>query len=400
MIPEKIMRREIDPSRTRPLRWGAIGLGRGFMLMRQTFSNDPRCLLVAGMDPRIEARDAFEQEFSAPTYKSVEDLCANESVEVVYLGSPHQWHAEQAVICARHGKHVLVDKPMALDLADCSNMIEACDRYGVSLIAGPSHGFDAPVIQASSLIESGQFGSVRMITAVNFTDFLYRPRRPEELNTDQGGGVVFSQGSHHVDVVRRLAGAPLRSVRAAVGRWDPTRPADGAYQALLNFENDVTASITYSGYGHYDTDALQDWISETGKKRDSNDYGAARRRLAGGSEADLKNKRAYGSRYANDAPAISHEHFGFIVASCDHADLHIRATGLDIYADDRHWTTHTPMRDATRATVIDEVWAAITQGVCPLHDGRWGAENLAACLAILRSGTEHREVSMSELTGK
>ena len=115
-------------------------------------------------------------------------------------------------------------------------MIAAASEAGVRLIVGPSHGFDAPVALAAQLIAGGEFGAVRMVNALNYTDFLYRPRRPEELDTAKGGGVVFSQAAHQVDVVRRLVGAPATRVRAQVGAWDLARPADGAYTAMLSFE--------------------------------------------------------------------------------------------------------------------------------------------------------------------
>ena len=73
-------------------------------------------------------------------------------------------------------------------------------------------------------------------TALNFTDFLYRPRRPEELATASGGGVVFSQAAHQVDIVRLLAGGHAQSVRAMAGAWDARRATEGAYAALIAFE--------------------------------------------------------------------------------------------------------------------------------------------------------------------
>ena len=76
------------------------------------------------------------------------------------------------------------------------------------LVVGHSHSFDAPILRTRELIASGAFGAVRMINALNYTDFLYRPRRPEELDTAQGGGAVFNQAAHQVDIVRLLGGGP------------------------------------------------------------------------------------------------------------------------------------------------------------------------------------------------
>src|SRR5204863_9305627 len=128
---------------------------------------------------------------------------------------------------AAHGKHVLVEKPMAISLAECRRMIEATERAGVVLIVGHSHSFDRPIVRAREIIDSGAVGAVRMIHAQYYTDFLYRPRRPEEVVTASGGGVVFSQGAHQVDIVRLLGGGRVATVRAITGAWDAERPTEG-----------------------------------------------------------------------------------------------------------------------------------------------------------------------------
>ena len=127
------------------LKLGVAGLGRAFSLMIPTFSADSRVELVAGADPRAEARRQFERQFGAKTYDSVEALCADPSVEVVYVATPHQFHAHHACVAAARGRHVLVEKPMALTLEDCRAMVAAARSSGVQLVVGPSHGFDAPI---------------------------------------------------------------------------------------------------------------------------------------------------------------------------------------------------------------------------------------------------------------
>jgi phthalate 4,5-cis-dihydrodiol dehydrogenase len=379
----------------RSLNIGVVGLGRGFMLMAPTLRADPRCRLVAAADPRPEAQARFASEFGGHAYGSAQELCGDPAVEVVYLASPHQHHAEQAVAAARAGKHVLVEKPMALDLDQCAAMIAASREAGTYLVVGPSHGFDTPVAQAAGLIASGAYGAVRMVSALNYTDFLYRPRRPEELDSAQGGGVVFSQAAHQVDVVRRLVGAPVASVRAQVGAWDPARPADGAYTAFLTFMGGAAATLAYSGYGRFDTDELMGWIGETGRPKDPAAYGAARRRLSeSASELDLKTARTYGAAGAESAPATHHEHFGPVIVSCERADLRPTADGVIIHGDSE--TTFAPSTPPTvpRQGVIDELWGAVVEGRAPLHSGDWGLANVEVCLAILRSSAEGREIDL------
>ena len=124
----------MTPMSDRKLRIGVIGLGRAFTIMLPTFTGDKRVQLVAAADPRADARERFAAELGGNAYAEAEALCADPAVEVVYIATPHQNHAEHTRIAATHGKHVVVEKPMALTLADCTAMIEATRAAGVHLI--------------------------------------------------------------------------------------------------------------------------------------------------------------------------------------------------------------------------------------------------------------------------
>jgi phthalate 4,5-cis-dihydrodiol dehydrogenase len=388
-------------SAARRVRLGVAGLGRAFTLMLPTFLHDARVQLVAACDPREAARAQFARDFAAPVYEDIAALARDASVEAIYIASPHQFHAEQTRIAAAHGKHVLVEKPMALSLAECDAMIADCRAANVQLIVGHCHSFDAPYLKARELITSGAHGPVRMIHALNYTDFLYRPRRPEELQTDAGGGVLFSQAAHQIDIVRLLAGSAVTRVRAVTGAWDPQRPTEGAYAALLWFANGAFASVTYSGYGHFDSDEWCNWTDEMGAPKSANDYGAARRRLAAVGSADeearLKASSTYGGptyKAPTDAAPPHHQHFGPIVVSCERADLRPVPDGVWIYADERREHVALPRPAVPRFEVIDELQAAVVTGTQPLHDGQWARATLEVCLALLRSAREGRDVEL------
>jgi phthalate 4,5-cis-dihydrodiol dehydrogenase len=373
-------------------------LGRGFMMMLPTLTAHPRVRLVAAADPREEARRQFEAEFGGRAYASVEALCTDPGVDAVYVATPHQFHAEHVVAAARCGKHVLVEKPMALTLSECETMIEAARDAGVSLIIGHSHSYDAPYLRARDAVVAGTYGALRMITALNYTDFLYRPRRPEELDTARGGGVVFSQGAHQVDIVRLLAGGRTRSVRAHAGAWDQSRPTEGAYSALLTFDDGAFASLTYSGYAHFDSDELLGWIGELGHARDPASYGTARALLRGemtsSEEAALKGKRTYGAAPGKAAVPAAHNHFGMIIASCDRADLRPLPNGVMIYDADHAWLDALPPPVVPRAEVIDELYDAVVHGRPPLHSGQWAMATLEVCLGILESARSGKELRL------
>lgn len=359
----------------------------------------PKIAIVAGTDTRPEARGRFAAEHCAPAYASVEELCDDPQVEAVYIATPHQCHAEHVRIAVRHGKHVLIEKPMALSDAECREMISEAANARVQLVVGHSHSFDLPIRRTRELIASGAFGDLRMITAVNFTDFLYRPRRSEELRTESGGGVIFNQAPHQVDVARLLAGNRVNSVRAITGAWNRARPTEGAYSCLLAFESGAFASLTYNGYAHFDTDEWMNWIAESGLPKNPAEYGAARALLKNckthQQELVLKNARNYGGEGAPVAPSNSagwHQHFGILIASCDRADLRPMPNGVAIFGDDARSFDALPRPSIPRAEVIDEFYDAVMCGVAPLHDGEWGRDTMEVCFAMLQSARDGRDI--------
>lgn len=377
---------------------GAAGLGRGFMLSLPSLRVDPHVRLVACAAPRQASREAFLAEFGGQAFADPTELAQADGVEAVYVATPHQMHRDHAIAAARGGKHLLIDKPLAISLEDADAIVSAADSAGVHLITGPSHSFDQPVLLARDLIASGRYGAVRMIHALNYTDFLYRPRRPQELDTSQGGGVVFGQAVHQVDVVRLLMGARAERVVAMTGAWDPDRPTEGAYTTMIGFEGGAFASLTYSGYAHYDSDVLQDWVGELGRPKDRARYGEARRALATlASPADepaLKSGRTYGSAPAPD-PAPYPEHFGPVIVSCDGADLRLTPNGVEVWGDTDRDFVPAPAEPAPRSPVLRGLYDAIRNGKPPAQSGGWGRASLEICHAILQSAEAGGFVTLS-----
>jgi phthalate 4,5-cis-dihydrodiol dehydrogenase len=360
------------------LRMGVAGLGRAFSVTAPAF-RDPRVELAAAADPRPEALERFRQEYGGRAFRTVEELCADPAVDVVYVATPHELHAAHTVLAAKSGKHILVEKPMALALDECRAMIDAAKRAGVQLLVGHSHSYDAPIARTRELIRSGAYGAVRMITALDYTDWLYRPRRAEEL-----GAAIQNQASHQVDIVRLLAGGQVTSVHAQTGSWDPARPAQAAYSAQLAFDNGVFATLVYSGYAHFDSDEFMGWIGEMGQKKDPAKYGEARTRLKG-DEMALKNARNYGGAAFSAPEASAHQHFGVVIVSCEKADLRPLPTGVMIYGDGERRLDALAPPKYPRVEVIDELYAAVVEGKPPLHSGEWAMATLEVVLKLVKS---------------
>ncbi|PPR10542.1 MAG: putative 4,5-dihydroxyphthalate dehydrogenase [Alphaproteobacteria bacterium MarineAlpha11_Bin1] len=387
------------------LRLGVAGLGQGFTKMLPALSHHPNIDVVAAADIRPEALERFKSDFGGTSHLSVESMCAEADIDVVYVTTPHEFHAAHAIISAQAGKHILVEKPMAVTIAECTRMIDCAKSAGVLLLVGHSHSYDAPILKTRRLIQSGDYGPPKLITGLNYTDFIYRPRRPEELDTAKGGGVVFSQGAHQVDITRLLGGGEVETVYATTGDFDISRSTEGAYSALLKFANGTVANLTYSGYAHFDTDEFNGWRTESGAAKDPENYGSSRRALSDPfedtrTEAAIKADRAYGGRAGavrSDLrrPDHQHEHFGLFIVSCPRADIRPLPNGVRVYRHTDIDFHPLPNPFIPRAEVIDELYAAVNDGVPPIHTGEWGRATLEVCCAIIQSANEGREILLN-----
>jgi phthalate 4,5-cis-dihydrodiol dehydrogenase len=354
----------------------------------------PRIVLAAAMDPLPRPRVTFERDFSARTYEHFEDLCRDSSVEVIYIASPHEFHATQAIAALRHGKHVIVEKPLALTLEDCDAVIEAAARSDRQLIVGHTHGFDPNIRTIQRMVQGGELGPLGMILNFNYTDFLYRPRRPEELVTERGGGITFNQVSHQIEIARAIGGGLVRSVRANVGILDPSRPTEGNCTALLEFQNGAAASLIYSSYDFFDSDEFHGWVAEGGTSKTPNTHGTARRVLASGDPEEQRQKNlGYGGR---DLPMEQpfQPHFGVLIVTCAKGDIRVTPEGLTLYAPDgpRKLAVDRGLGRPGHGDVLDALWGAVREGKRDFHDGRWGKATLEVALAILQSARERREI--------
>jgi phthalate 4,5-cis-dihydrodiol dehydrogenase len=386
------------------LRFGICGLGfAGSVLMAPAMKRHPNAEIVAACDPNPETRAAFGKDYGIATYDSLSAMLDRPDLDAVYIASPHQYHCEQVVLAAERGKHIIVEKPLTLTDDEALRMVDAVQRHQVQMVVGTSRSHDPVVKTMREIVGSGELGRLAMINAWNYTDYLYRPRRPEELDTSQGGGILFSQLPHQLDVIKTIAGATIVSVRAAAGQLDPRRPTEGHCAAFVTLSNGVFATLAYSGYDHFDSDELQFWIAESGREKKPN-HGGGRKLLAAlgpGEEAAFKTQRlGYDGPVARHYAATEAErkqpHFGIFIATCERGDLRPCADGVLIYGDNGPRTV--PARVGRGAygqgDTIDELYDAVTGAQPAVRDAAFGRNTVLACLAILESSKTGREVTV------
>lgn len=389
----------------RSLKIGIIGIGVGGAEILPAMESMETIHLVAGADVVPATLERFKERFpSARTYQSAEELCEDAEVEAVWVSSPNRFHAEHTILAARHGKHVVVEKPMAVTLEDAERMVEAADRYGVKLLAGHTRAFTVPIRAMRRVIESGKYGQLRALNIWSYSDWMLRPRTADELDLAQGGGIPYRQGPHQVDTVRLLGGGMLRSVRAQVGQWMAERPIPGFYSAFLEFENGVPATISHNGYGYFLGAELVPW-GEDRQQYSAEERARIRGELRSGTRAEMAEKQAMrigGSQqrvvFDRMKPkAWVPEDMGMAIASLDRADVRQSAYGLYIHSDDGKMEVDVEARSGGavgRRAELEELYAAVVGGQPVWHDGRWGMATLEVCLAIMQSARERREVML------
>jgi predicted dehydrogenase len=231
-----------------PFRWGLIGAGdiarkRVAPALRDAATSE----LVAVARDRSSLAESFAKEFGVPRwYAHWRELLDDRDVEAVYIATPVHLHAEQAVAAAEAGKHVLCEKPMAMDVADCDRMIAVCRAHGVVLGIAYYRHFYPSVERIKRLLESGDIGKPVVAHINAFERFDPPPDHPRAWllqRARSGGGPMFDFGCHRLEILLDLFG-PVRRLTSQIANVVFDREVEDTAAALLQFESGVCASLT------------------------------------------------------------------------------------------------------------------------------------------------------------
>ena len=391
------------------LKLGIIGLGQAGAMVIDEIKATPDLPweLVAGADPRAHARERFAAEFGEG-YADADALCRSSAVDAVYIASPSWMHLEHALSAAKHGKHIICEKPLTLSVEDGIRMVAAASRAGVTVLAGHTHSFDAPIVKMTEIVRSGAIGPLRAINCWNFNEFNHRPRLISELVATHGP--VLNQGPHHTDIIRQIGSGLVKSVRATTIP-DGVTGVEGGYTAYLEFENRVPATMVYDGRALFDTAELFDWVGEGGELRDPKSNERRRRafeELMKKPEAerdttleDGKESGRYGGaragklENAHAGRAAPHQpFFGLVVVACEDGTLRQSADGLYLYTKNGREEIALERARGGRVAELMEMHESLISGRKPFHDGAWGLATLEVCFAILESAKTGREIML------
>ncbi|MBM3129132.1 MAG: Gfo/Idh/MocA family oxidoreductase [Chloroflexi bacterium] len=236
------------------LRFAIIGVGNIAPLHATAIQSIPAADLVA-VCTRDETRGrAFADKFGGNYFSDYRAVLARDDVDVVALCTPHDLHAPMTIDAARAHKHILVEKPMARNVAECDAMIDAAKRAGVTLGVVFQMRFDPLVANLQSLI-SNRLGQLLWVSTTALwyrTDEYYRSGAWRGTWDREGGGVLINQGVHVIDLMLYLTGMPTR-VTAQTRTLNHQIEVEDAALAILEYADNqlglIQATVAaYPGY--------------------------------------------------------------------------------------------------------------------------------------------------------
>ena len=229
-----------------PIRWGIMSAAR---IARRSVG--PGIHKARNGELRAVASRSLERargiaaELEIPrAYGSYEALLADPEIDAVYIPLPTSLHHEWVIAAARAGKHVLVDKPFAVDAAEAVEMVDACRAAGVQLLEGFMYRYDPKHARLRELVAEGAIGDLRQINTA-FCFPITRDPANVRLSTELAGGALGDLGTYCVSVSRlHMGGEPRRLVARMTD--DPEFGVDFDGNALLEFEGDRAATVAFS----------------------------------------------------------------------------------------------------------------------------------------------------------
>lgn len=231
------------------LRWGIISTGRIAKQFATALATSRTGRLVAVGSRTREAGEAFAREFGGiRAHASYTALLADPEVQAVYIGTPHDTHAELSVLAARAGKHVLCEKPLALNRADAARAIAAAREAGVFLMEAFMYRCHPQTAKLAELVRSGAIGEVKFLSSV-FCFNRAVDLRSRLFNRSLGGGAILDIGCYPVSIARLVAGAIEGQPFAepvefwATGRIHPEARVDELAAATARFPSGMLAQL-------------------------------------------------------------------------------------------------------------------------------------------------------------
>lgn len=249
-----------------------IGAGRAGMIHARNFMNKvPGAHMEAVVDYLEDVAKAAAEELGVEKYYTdYHKILSDEAVDAVVVVSPTNLHRGIVIDCAKAGKHIFCEKPMAMNTQECQDMIDACDAAGVKLQIGFMRRHDESFKAAKAQLDSGAIGDLVMIRSCT-----RGPSKPREWMYDikKSNGILAEVNSHDIDTVRWMAGSDIKTMNVVAGNYRNREVAEqypDYYDNVImtgEFENGVQYIIDGAVYVKYGYDAQVELVGTKGAIR-------------------------------------------------------------------------------------------------------------------------------------
>ena len=233
----------------KPVRTALIGCGKVGGLHGAALTTLAESELLAVCDSSLERAEQFAAKYGGKAFTDVSKMVRESGAEAVFICTPHPLHREPAVIAAEAGLHVMVEKPMAANLADCDAMMRAAEKACVKLSVMSQRRFYESVQRMKAAIDAGKIGKpiLGLFLMFSWRDEAYYKSDPWRGKWEtEGGGVLVNQSPHQLDLLRWFMG----DIEEISGYWGnlnhPYVEVDDTAVATLRFKNGGLGSIVTS----------------------------------------------------------------------------------------------------------------------------------------------------------
>lgn len=247
-----------------------IGAGRAGMIHGYNFNSKVKgAKMVAVVDVVEEVAKKSATELGIENYYTdYKKALQNDKVDAVVIVSPTNFHKQIVIDSANLGKHIFCEKPMAMNVEECQEMIDVCKKNSVKLQIGFMRRHDASFVRAKEIIESGAIGDICLINSCT-----RGPSKPREWMYDvkKANGVLGELNSHDIDCIRWLADSEIKSIFAVGGNFRNKEVAEkypDYYDSVImsgQFENGIQYAIDGAAYIQYGYDAKVEVVGTKGK---------------------------------------------------------------------------------------------------------------------------------------
>jgi predicted dehydrogenase len=241
------------------LKWGLIGCGDiAQKRVAPALRDLPNCEFLAIARSRPDLAESFANQFGARKwYSTWQELLADSDIDAVYIATPVHLHAAQTIAAAESGKHVLCEKPMAMNVEESDAMIAACRANNVTLGVAYYRRFYPVIDRIKSVIASGEIGKPVLVQINAFEWFDPQPSHPRYWLVKRdlaGGGPMFDFGCHRIEALLNIFG-PVKYVTSIVSNVVFNREVEDTASALFQFESGTSGvlSVTHAASEPRDT---------------------------------------------------------------------------------------------------------------------------------------------------